>query len=242
MKIYYDLHIHSCLSPCGDEDMTPNNIVNMAKLTGLDVIAISDHNTTGNAEAVLKVAETVGITAFAGMELETAEEIHVLCLFYDLDSAQKFDKEIVAPALPNVPNRPDIFGRQLLMDEQDRIIGEETRYLINATSVSIDDLPELLQNYGGIAIPAHIDKQSKSMLSVFGYIDATMGYRIFELSQNAPADFVDRHPQIAESLFLHDTDSHYLENVGEARGKNFLELNDAKKETIWNFLLNQYKK
>ncbi len=240
MKIYYDFHIHSCLSPCGDEDMTPNNIVNMAKLSGLDVIAISDHNTTGNAEAVLKVAESVGINAFAGMEVETAEEIHVLCLFSDLVNAKKFDKEIIVPALPDVQNRPDIFGRQLLMDEQDRIIGEETRYLINATSISIDDLPTLLQAYGGIAIPAHIDKQSKSILSVFGYIDTAMGYRIFELSQNAPEDFADKHPQIAESLFLYDTDSHYLENVGEARGKNFLELTDAKKETVWNFLLSRY--
>ena len=162
-------------------------------------------------------------------------------MFYDLETAQKFDREVVAPALPDVQNRTDIFGRQLLMDEQDHIIGEEPRYLINATSISIDELPRLLACYGGIAIPAHIDKQSKSLLSVFGYVDMTMGYRIFELSQNASSDFVCRHPQIAESLFLYDTDSHYLENVGEARGKNFLELKDAKKETIWNFLLNQYK-
>ncbi len=242
MKIYYDLHLHSCLSPCGDEDMTPNNIVNMAKLSGLDVIAISDHNTTGNAAAVLKVAESVGITAFAAMELETAEEIHVLCLFDELENARKFDEQVVAPALPDVQNRIDIFGRQLLMDEQDQIIGGDSRYLINATSISIDDLPSLLQTYGGIAIPAHIDKQSNSMLSVFGYIDVSMGYRIFELSQNAPDDFIDSHPEISDCLFLYDTDSHYLGDVGEARGKNFFELQDAKKKTVWDFLLSQYKK
>lgn len=237
MRVNYDLHIHSCLSPCGDEDMTPNNIVNMAKLMGLDVIAISDHNTTGNAAAFLKVAESVGITAFAGMELETAEEIHVLCLFYELESAEAFDSEVVRPALPNLQNRTDLFGNQYIMDEKDRIVGEEQRYLINATAISIDDLPTLVKKYGGIAIPAHIDKSSKSIISVFGYVDRSMGFTAFELSKNAPEDFAKAHPQISDCFFLYDTDSHYLGDVGESGGKNYFELKDAKKETVWRFLL-----
>lgn len=242
MRVYYDLHLHSCLSPCGDEDMTPNNMVNMAKLSGLDVIAISDHNTTGNAPAFLKVAESVGITAFPAMELETAEEIHVLCLFYDLNSAERFDREVVSPSLPPIKNRIDIFGHQLIMDAQDKIIREEERYLINATSITIDALPTLIEQYGGIAVPAHIDKNTKSMLSMFGTIDKNMGYRMFELSKNVPADFVQLHPEIADCFFLYDTDAHYLQDVGENEGRNFFDLPDAKKDTIWRYLSEQYAK
>ncbi len=242
MRVFYDLHLHSCLSPCGDEDMTPNNMVNMAMLSELQVIAISDHNTTGNAPAFLKVAESVGITAFPAMELETAEEVHVLCLFYDLESAERFDREVVAPALPPIKNRVDIFGRQLIMDENDEIIGEEERYLINATSITIDTLPALIAPYGGIAVPAHIDKDTKSMLSMLGTIDKSMGYQMFELSKNAPADFVQSHPEIADCFFLYDTDSHYLQDVGENEGRNFFELPDAGKDTVWRYLREQYAK
>ena len=87
MKFYYDLHIHSCLSPCADMDMTPNNIVNMAKLLGLDVIALTDHNTSLNCEAITKVAEKKGLCVLPGMELTTSEEIHAVCLFDTLDKA-----------------------------------------------------------------------------------------------------------------------------------------------------------
>ncbi len=236
MRVYYDFHMHSCLSPCGDEDMTPNNMVNMAMLDGLQVIAISDHNTTGNAEAFLQVAEGAGITAFAGMELETAEEIHVLCLFPDLSAARAFDLEVVAPALPPIKNRVDIFGRQLLMNAEDEIVGEEERYLINATSITIDALPGLIQRYGGIAIPAHIDKSTKSILSQLGFIDPSWGYRLLELSKNVPADFLQTHPELFNCSFLYDSDAHYLQDVGEEGGKNYLELPNASSQTVWQYL------
>ena len=89
-KYFYDLHIHSVLSPCGDDDMTPCNIVGMSKLLGLDVIAITDHNSTGNAEAVMKCGQAMGLTVVPGMELETREEVHVLMLFEDLSKANEF--------------------------------------------------------------------------------------------------------------------------------------------------------
>ena len=90
MRVYYDLHLHSCLSPCGDEDMTPWNTVNMAKLLGLDMIAITDHNSCANCRSAMKVGEKIGITIVAGMELCTAEEVHCICLFDDIDKAEKF--------------------------------------------------------------------------------------------------------------------------------------------------------
>lgn len=237
MSVYYDFHLHSCLSPCGDEDMTPNNIVNMSLLNELGAIALSDHNTCSNAEAFLKVARAAGITAFAGMELETAEEIHILCLFRDLDSCRKFEREVVAPALPPIKNRVDIFGAQQIMDENDEIVGEDERYLINATSITADALPALIRRYGGIAIPAHIDKSTKSMLSVFGFIDPNMGYRVFELSKNAPEDFLEQHPELAGSTFLYNSDAHYLQDIYEAGGKNVLPIENNNADKIWEYLI-----
>ena len=209
----------------------------MSILGGLEAIALSDHNTCGNADAFLKVAEEAGIIALAAMELETAEEIHILCLFKDLEDARRFDREVVTPALPPIKNRVDIFGKQQFMDEQDQVIGEEERYLINATTITADALPSLIANYNGIAIPAHIDKSTKSMLSVFGFIDLSLGYRIFELSKNAPADFIQTHPQLKDCLFLYDSDAHYLQDISEAGGKNYLELDRTDKDAVWNYLM-----
>lgn len=242
MRVYYDLHMHSCLSPCGDEDMTPNNMVNMAMLDGLQVIAISDHNTTGNAEAFLQVARSVDLIAFPGMELETAEEVHVLCLFPDLASARAFDAEVVAPALPPIANRVDIFGHQYLMNAEDEIVGEEERYLINATSITIDELPARIAPYGGIAIPAHVDKGSKSVFSQLGFLEESWGYSLLELSKNAPDDFLELHPELRNCTFLYDSDAHYLQDVGEEGGKNYWELDEVSTESVWQYLLKAAQK
>ena len=124
--ISYDFHIHSALSPCGDNEMTPCNIVNMCQLMEIDTIAVSDHNTIGNVEAVMSVAQQVGIRVIPAMEVETAEEIHVLTLFPDLASAKTVAK-LVYDALPNVDNREDIFGQQVYLDDEDRVLGYEKK-------------------------------------------------------------------------------------------------------------------
>ena len=152
MKVYYDLHIHSCLSPCGDEDMTPNNIVNMARLAGLDMIALTDHNSCKNCPAILKVAERAGIVALAGMELCTAEECHVVCLFPDIGAAMEFDA-MVEKTLPPIRNRPDAFGEQVIMDDGDKAAGSYETLLITASSISIDDVARIVGEYRGIALP-----------------------------------------------------------------------------------------
>ena len=239
MKGFYDFHIHSCLSPCGDEDMTPNNIVNMAYLNELNVIAVADHNTTANVPAVMRVAEQRGITVLPAMELETAEEIHVLCLFRSLEGAQCFEKECVRPALPDIKNRTELFGRQLILDENDEIIGEDERYLINATALSVDSLATLLRRYDGLPIPAHIDKQTKSMCAVFGYFDRSMGYTLAELSKNVPSDFLKKNSALSEApyFFLHDSDAHYLEDIAERTDENFLTLECLDLPHVFDFLL-----
>ncbi len=238
MKLRYDLHIHSALSPCGDEDMTPNNIVNMALICGLDMIAVADHNTTGNLDAVVSVGNSAGITVVPAMELETAEEIHVLCLFPTLEAAHAFDREQVAPALPKVENQPEIFGRQLFMDENDQVVGEEARYLINATAISLDGLPELVSSYGGVAVPAHIDKATKSLVGNFGMVGDYMGFSSFELSRNLPEYFLDATAGLGARpyKYLHDSDAHYLQDIGEHSGENLVDLPENSAQSLINYL------
>ncbi len=238
MTVRYDLHIHSALSPCGDPDMTPNNIVNMAMICGLDMIAVADHNTTGNIEAVMSVGERAGITVVPAMELETAEEIHVLCLFPTAEKARAFDREVVKPSLPPVENDVKIFGNQFLMDEEDRIIGEETRYLLNATEISIDDLPTLIQKYNGVAVPAHIDKSTKSLVGNFGMVGEYMGFSSFELSRNLPEGFIDATPGLGSRSYryIHNSDAHYLQDIGEHSGDNLLDLTKNAPEDLIKFL------
>ena len=161
----YDLHIHSCLSPCGDNDMTVNNIVNMAALKELDVIALTDHNSSKNCPAFMKVAEEAGIKAIPGMEINTAEEIHAVCLFPTLDAAMDFDSYVFS-MLPPVKNKPEIFGDQILVDENDERIGTIDTLIITASGVSLSELPDLMKQYGGIFFPAHVDRSANSLLAM----------------------------------------------------------------------------
>ncbi|MEE1126717.1 MAG: PHP domain-containing protein, partial [Acutalibacteraceae bacterium] len=141
MKIYYDLHIHSALSPCGDNDMTPNNIVNMAMLNELDMIAVTDHNSCKNCVAAVEIGQAVGITVVPGMELTTSEDIHVVCYFPDVDTAKAFDDKVSETLLP-VPNKPEIFGHQYIMNKDDEITGELETLLIGSCDISIMEVTE----------------------------------------------------------------------------------------------------
>lgn len=243
MKYYYDLHIHSALSPCGDDDMTPNNIVNMSLVNELDIIALSDHNTCKNVRAVKAVADKAGIVFIPAMELETAEEIHVLCLFPDVDSAERFEEEIVKPSLPDILNDERIFGRQQILDENDDETGTEDRYLINATAISIDEIGAFVDNLGGIAVPAHIDKQTKSVISVLGMVERSMGFGVFELSPNAAPDYADTQFSLKNTdyFYIHDSDAHYLENIAVRGGNNFfdMELDEITARDVIAYLKNK---
>jgi predicted metal-dependent phosphoesterase TrpH len=169
MKAFYDLHIHSALSPCAENEMTPNNIVNMAYIKGLDIIAVTDHNSALNCEAVLKCAKNRGIVALAGMEIETKEEVHMVCFFPGLKEALKMH-DIVNNSLPRIENREDIFGQQIIMDEDDNIICNYKQMLLTAADLSIDEVFEKVGQLGGVAVPAHIDRDSYSIISNLGII------------------------------------------------------------------------
>mgnify|MGYP001186188068 CR=1 FL=1 len=218
----YDLHIHSCLSPCGDEEMTPNNIVNMAALCGLDVIALCDHNTCGNCAALLKAAAEnhPNMTVLPGMELETAEEVHVLCLFAELSDALAFEKIIKAARAP-ITNRPDIYGRQVLRGADDEIIGFEPQLLVTATSIPIEDVPALVESHNGAAIPAHVDRGSNSVISNLGFLTPDMGFRTIEFSKKLIGqkigEFLEKNRLMRYNMLM-DSDAHRLEDIGSAGG------------------------
>lgn len=216
MRLNYDFHIHSCLSPCGDADMTPYNLVNMAKILGLDVIALTDHNSTGNCKAAIEAGEAAGLAVVAGMELCTAEEIHVVCLFPDLESAETFG-EIVKSRIPPVKNKPQIFGDQLYMDSQDKVLGEEQILLVTASMIGIDEVCGLVQNSGGFCYPAHIDRSSFSVISSLGAFPDDLGFTCAEATLNADIDkLTTDYPALKNVRIMRSSDSHYLENMHEA--------------------------
>lgn len=210
MKLFYDFHIHSCLSPCGDEDSTPNNIVNMALLKGLNAIALSDHNTGKNCPAVMAVGKKNGLVVLPAMELTTCEDIHILCLFEKYEDLQKLENHIQSTRL-KIRNRPEVFGRQLIMNENDEVTGEEETLLIVSSGVSVDEAAALVKGFGGIPVPAHIDKQANGIVGILGAFDYGLGFDIVECAGDAGVNL----PKIT------DSDAHYLWDISEA--EHFIE-------------------
>ena len=210
MKLYYDLHIHSALSPCGDNDMTPNNIVNMAYLKGLDIIAVTDHNSCGNVRAVQKAAEGK-LMVIPGMEIETSEEVHILGLFPSIESAEEMEGVIKTLSTP-IKNRPEIFGNQYYMDENDEIVGEEERLLVTATGLDIYTAVENILRLGGVPIAAHIDRTSYSVLSNLGFIPPDLNIAAVEITSANRDAMIDTY---ADYVILTSSDAHYLGDISE---------------------------
>lgn len=239
MKIYYDFHIHSCLSPCGDGEMTPNNIVNMAMLSGLNAIALTDHNTCGNCAATAEVAKEAGLTFLAGMELCTAEEIHVVCLFPTVDAAERFEREVVVPARPPIQNRAEIFGEQVICDAEDEVAGYEPILLTTATAIGIDEVAAKVRAYGGTAFPAHIDRPSYSVIASLGTLPP-LPFAAVEISDSGDVETLKAaHGEIGDKPLLRNSDAHYLENIHEAGA--FLELADDAPQTIIDAIDGKFK-
>lgn len=212
--IYYDFHIHSCLSPCGDGDMTPNNIVNMAALLGLGAIAISDHNTVGNAKACMEVAKEVGITVIPGMEVETEEEVHILTLYPTLDAAEAAAAEVYKK-LPGIKNRPEIFGEQVFMDSGDNITGYEEKLLISPAAMSMNYLFDVVKSVGGIYIPAHVDRHSYSVLTNLGFIPDDIDIKNIEISRMTEdvESYLAAREELLKYKIFRNSDAHYLQDI-----------------------------
>lgn len=228
MNCYYDFHIHSALSPCADNDMTPNNIARMAALKGLDVIAVADHNSIANVAAVMYAGEKAGIQVMPGMEVQTVEEVHILCLFPNLSAAEKIGYAVYQ-GLPDIQNCADIFGEQLIFNENDDIIGKETKLLLNSTKLSVYHLYEEVKAVGGAFIPAHIDRSSYSFLSNLGFIPDDLHIMTVELSNSAIE-------QYNKFQILYNSDAHYLENIAERSHK--IEVSDNSSNNLFNKICN----
>lgn len=235
LRLAYDLHIHSCLSPCGDEDMTPANIVNMAKLLELDVIAVTDHSSCKNCPAVYSYAKKNNIIAIPGMELCTLEEVHVLCFFSELDNAMSFDN-YVYERLIKVHNKEDIFGRQEIYNDEDCKTGDEPYLLINATDISFGELDKLMREYEGVYVPAHIDKGSNSLLSNLGFVPPDAQFVCAEIKDMNKADALCMmHPYLSQCRIITNSDAHSLDRMNEA--DNFLEVEERSREAVIRALL-----
>lgn len=216
-KYYYDLHIHSCLSPCGDDDMTPNNIAGMGVINGLNIMALTDHNTSKNCPAFFKAAKKNGIIPVAGMELTTAEDIHVVCLFRELEDAMRFDEEVDSHRI-KIPNRTDIFGNQLILDENDEVIDTEEFLLLNATDISIEQVPELVKSYGGFSYPAHIDREANGLIATLGDFPPDSGFTAAEFNDGENIEkYSEKYAEVFGKKMIVSSDAHYLWNIKEKK-------------------------
>lgn len=221
----YDLHVHSCLSPCGDDESTPNSIAGLASLIGLDIVAVTDHNSCGNCAAFFAACERYGVTPVPGMEMTTAEDIHLLCLFGTLDAALAFEK-IVSARRPKIRNRPAAFGRQLYVDENDKIVGEEEFLLVNAADIPLEEAAALVRGAGGAAVPAHIDREANGILAVLGALPESPVFPAVEVRYRAELPKLMESVPLAGRRILFSSDAHTLTDLSEA--EHFLEL-DAEK-------------
>jgi len=233
IPLFYDLHIHSCLSPCGDDDMTPANLTGMAAVKGLDVIALTDHNSCANCPAAMYHGKNYGVTVIPGMELTTAEEVHVICLFPALDAAMEFDRLVYGRLLP-FPNREDIFGNQQIMNERDEVVGIKEHLLINATTIPFDEAFSLTESFGGIAYPAHVDKSSNSVISNLGFVPPESSFTCAEFHDFKNLHRIRReHPYFEKCNVICCSDAHYLEDIHEpdyqlfARSRNLPDILDS---------------
>lgn len=211
MPCAVDLHLHSCLSPCGDELMTPNNIAKMALLKGLELIAVTDHNTARQLGAVASVCKQLGVGLVPGMEITTREEVHLLAYFPSVEQALNFSAYLY-PHLPPIPNRPDFFGPQWVMDEEDQVADEEERLLISALDLSIDELTGEILRRGGLAVPAHINRGGNGLLNALGFIPPGAPFSALELTRALPCP---PDPSLKGYIHLHSSDAHRLEDMLE---------------------------
>ncbi len=210
-----DLHIHTCLSPCGDLKMSPRAIVDQAEKKGLDIIGICDHNSAENIEVAIRVASGTKVNVLAGMEVTSAEEAHLVALFDRAEQALELQEVVYASLLPG-ENDERIFGYQVVVNELDEVEDLNKRLLIGATTLTLDKFVEVIHSLGGLAIASHIDKESFSIIGQLGMIPEGLKLDALELSprlsrEEAKVEF----SQYADFPLVCSSDAHFLEDVGK---------------------------
>ncbi|MGE0079240.1 MAG: PHP domain-containing protein [Bacteroidales bacterium] len=214
-----DLHIHSVLSPCADLEMSPVNIVNKAKAAGLDIIAVTDHNSTLHGPLTQQLAARVGLLAVYGAEITTREEVHCVCLLEN-EEGRKQLQEYIEQNIQRVPNNPDIFGYQVVVNEQEEIL-EELDYLLHAAlTKGINEVEAFIHSIGGIFIPAHADRPKYSLTSQLGFVPPDLNYDAIELSRHITEEkFISVNPFLSKKRFIRSSDAHFIDQIGTVSTK-----------------------
>lgn len=210
MNLFADLHIHSCLSPCGDNDMTPGNILGMAVVKGLDAVAIADHNAARNLPAAQKIADAYGLLLVPAIEITTREEVHMLGYFPDVPTAVDFGA-MLKEHLPQKKNKPSFFGEQLVMDEDDQVIDTEDALLIGATDLPLEECAEKVRAVGGVPVPAHINRGNNGLLINLGFMPPEPAFTTVEVWRDLPCPL----EPLENKHVLHSSDAHYLGDIQE---------------------------
>ncbi len=221
-KIRADLHLHTCLSPCGDDRMRAAAIVEQAAGKGLNVIGICDHNSAENADAVMSAGERVAVAVIPGMEVTSREEVHILGLFRTIDELMNL-QDVVYENLSGQNDR-ETFGPQLVIDDRDCVVGENSKLLIGATTLSVEQVVGAIHQFGGLAIASHVDRERFGIIGQLGFIPEGLGLDAVEVADASLSEWDYAYPVVASS------DAHYLKDVG--RNSTCFEIQEASFEEI----------
>ncbi|MDL2230297.1 PHP domain-containing protein [Alistipes sp. OttesenSCG-928-L06] len=211
-----DLHTHTVLSPCGDIEMTPAFLVRRARELGIGILGVTDHNSTRQCAETRRIGEREGVFVLCGAEITTREEVHVLA-FVDGDEKLAVLQRFLDENLPPVANDPEVFGYQLVVNEQEEVLHEEETLLISALDKSLDEVGAFVRSLNGIFIPAHIDKARDSLLSQLGFVPPDLQANALEVSHRCDLTaLLAAHPYLSRHPFVRSSDAHYPEEIGRA--------------------------
>ena len=224
MQIYRaDLHTHTLLSPCGSLEMSPRTIVDTAAERHLDIIGITDHNSTRHCKVIHKLAAELNIAVLCGAEVTSREEVHCLAFMPDFERLDQFENYL-QEHLQDFPNDPEAFGDQIQVDENEDIIYQEERLLIMAIDQDIDEIERQVHALGGIFIPAHINRPAFGLISQLGFVPPDLNYDALELSRHITTEnFKKTYPELADKTFIRSSDAHFVEDIGRCHTKFYLE-------------------
>ncbi len=211
-----DLHIHTCLSPCSDWEMSPKKIVAKSIEKQLDIIAICDHNSAENVQAVIHLGKEMGLYVLPGMEICSREEVHILGLFKAVEQAQAM-QEFVYEHLPG-ENQAEVFGYQVIVNEKDEIRGEVSRLLIGASRLSLQEIVVKIHKLGGLSIASHVDRPSFGIIGQLGFIPEDLSLDGLEVSYRVPLNDVRKKiPGSMNFPFISSSDAHFPDDIGKAK-------------------------
>ena len=205
-----ELHVHTVLSPCAGVEMIPPLIVRAALEHHIHLIAITDHNHSANAAAVMQAAEGTSLHVLPGMELQTQEDVHLLCLFDTLAQVSAWQKR-VDQLLPDTPNNIEYFGEQFVVDHEGEFIRREERLLINSAHIELEHAIAEVSALGGLALPAHVDRKANGLFEILGFLPP--GIQAVEISRHiSPTAAQQKYPQLKDRHILQSGDVHYLDD------------------------------